>query len=120
MTKYNWVPKCSIKRYPPDEDFDKNDPKKRCEKGKGTHLLNVGVHVETLREWLAERVREGTHVNAKGYITLCITENKNGPTEWGATHGAYLSEFIPKAKEGKAAPTSSEPSSELTADEIPF
>ena len=105
MIKHNWVPKCNIKR----KDFDN-----------GGHVINFNVHAESLREWLAEAVREGTYVNDSGYLTLCITENKNGPTEWGATHGAYLSTFIPKPKEGNAAPTSSEPSSELTADEIPF
>ena len=97
-------------------------PKSSCKKvefSNGGHLYRFSFHAETFQQFLAEQMRDGEFVNKGGYIAIEIHERRE-PSEWGDTHYAILDTYKPKAKEGKAAPTSSAPSTQPSADEIPF
>lgn len=71
-----YVPKCSAKQV----TFQS-----------GKSILKLGVHAETLCEFLRE------HANEKGYVNLGISERKQ-PGQYGDTHCVWLDTWKPQPR----------------------
>jgi|TARA_R110000824_G_scaffold88190_3_gene216960 hypothetical protein len=89
---------------------------KKVEFSNGGSLLRLGFHAETLIAWLQEQAETGEHVNARGYLSLVVSERRQ-PSEYGDTHSVSLDTWKPKTD---PQPGTAGPSRPLKIEDIPF
>lgn len=63
----------------------------------GNSILKLGLHAETVAEWLRE------HANEKGWVNIGISSRKQ-PSQYGETHTVWLDTWKPQPQEQPAQP----------------
>lgn len=83
----------------------------------GKTIIKLGIHADTLIEFLKK------HKNEKGYVNVGISERKQ-PGQYGDTHSVWLDTWKPGERSGqaKAVQQPLQPAStpRATNDDVPF